>query len=173
VKLVYIAGPFTSRPGVPHEQNIRFVEELARALAGTYPEVQPVVPHSLGRVLYGYQDEEAAYEGTLALLRRCDAVVLQEAWEESRGAQAEREEALRLGLPIFEEHELFAACAETPRFAAWLTASSQKIEDPQAPPVGVTGRSGRPAPEYDTGTPLLTPEPAMDPQHPQVPEARR
>lgn len=120
MKLIYIAGPFNSRPGVPMEANVRLAEELARALASTYDEVQPVVPHSLGRVLFGYQDEHAAYAGTLELMRRCDAVVLGEAWEESKGATAEREEAQRLGLPVFEEHELFRELDAEPRFASWL-----------------------------------------------------
>lgn len=120
MRLIYIAGPFNTRKGVPTEWNVRLMEDLARQLVETYPEVHPVVPHSLGRVLFGYQSEAAAYAGTMELMRRCDAVVMQEAWEESRGATAEREEAQRRGLPVFEERDCFSEEGEEPRFFRWL-----------------------------------------------------
>lgn len=120
MRLIYIAGPFNARKGVPVEQNVRFVEDLARALVSTYPDVQPVVPHSLGRVLFGYQEEAAAYAGTLELMRRCDAVVMQEAWEGSKGSCLERADALAQGLPVFEERDCFSDKGEEPRFFRWL-----------------------------------------------------
>jgi len=59
------------------------------------------VPHSLSRVLYGVQSESAAYEGTLALLRVCDAVLLLPNWEQSMGARVERCEAISRRMPVF------------------------------------------------------------------------
>lgn len=113
MKLVYVAGPFN---GIV-ERNIREAEDLARRLVEMFPEVQPVVPHSLSRVLFGVQTEERAYEGTLLLMSVCHAVLLTRRWRESYGATRERTEALRLGLPVFEEHEVFDGSSP---FARWL-----------------------------------------------------
>jgi hypothetical protein len=40
-------------------------------------------------------------DGMLELMRRCDALVMMPAWASSKGARAEKEEALRMGLPVF------------------------------------------------------------------------
>jgi hypothetical protein len=37
---------------------------------------------------------------TMELLRRCDTVLMLSGWSTSSGSKAEKEEALRLGLPI-------------------------------------------------------------------------
>lgn len=113
MRLVYVAGPFN---GVV-ERNIREAEDLARRLVEAFPGAQPVVPHSLGRVLFGVQSEERAYAGTLLLMSVCHALLLTRRWRESRGDTEERAEALRLGLPVFEEHEVFG---ESSAFANWL-----------------------------------------------------
>lgn len=107
MKLVYIAGPFNARSGVSMEENIRYVEWMAGVLVRLFGDlVQPVVPHSLGRALFGIQTEAAAYAGTLELMRRCDAVLFSCSWAESKGARAEREAAERLGLPIFDDKDM-------------------------------------------------------------------
>jgi hypothetical protein len=41
-------------------------------------------------------------QGTMALLKVCDAVVLHARWESSRGAVAERAEALAWDMPVFD-----------------------------------------------------------------------
>lgn len=98
MKLVYIAGPFN---GELIERNVRVAEALAVELALACPEAQPVVPHSLGRVLFGIQAETRAYQGTIALLRACDAVLLTPDWERSVGARAEKRDAEIRGMPVF------------------------------------------------------------------------
>lgn len=103
MKLIYVAGPF----GGAVEHNVREAEAVGRRLAEAYSEAQPVVPHSLGRVLFGVQAEERAYAGTLLLLSVCHALLLMNTWQRSRGAVLERAEALRLGLPVFEERDVF------------------------------------------------------------------
>ena len=113
MKLVYVAGPFNGLV----EHNIRAAEDVGRRLVEMFSEVHPVIPHSIGRVLFGVQTEEKAYEGGRLLLSVCHGVVLTSRWQQSRGATEEREEALRLGLPVFEEREVF----EMPdRFQSWL-----------------------------------------------------
>lgn len=128
MKLLYIAGPFNAGRGRSVETNIRDAEDLAREIVTLYPCVQPVVPHSLSRVLFGVQPEASAYEGTLLLMKRCDAVVLTEKWHESKGATSEREEALRLNLPLFGEHELFSDdSGREPAFFAWLRSVGEQV----------------------------------------------
>ncbi len=128
MRLIYIAGPFNAGHGRSIEDNCRAAEALAGDLVLGYPRsVHPVVPHSLGRVLFGHQEEAEAYEGTLELMRRCDAVLLTEAWEQSKGATAERGEAHRRGLPVFEESDLYSKAGEEPRFFAWLRSVGEDI----------------------------------------------
>ena len=40
-------------------------------------------------------------KGDLAILAKCDAMILTEDWERSEGAVAERELALEHGIPVF------------------------------------------------------------------------
>lgn len=115
MKLVYVAGPFSApdRQGV--ERNIRAAEELGLEVAklGLFP----VVPHSNT----SHPDYETAQpyqfwiDGTLELLRRCDAVVCVAGWERSSGARGECAEALRIGLPVFERLEDLAAVVNVER----------------------------------------------------------
>jgi hypothetical protein len=48
----------------------------------------------------GITSDEQVLEGTLEMLRRCDAVIVDGRWESSAGTRGEVVEALRLGLPI-------------------------------------------------------------------------
>jgi hypothetical protein len=100
--LVYVAGRYSapSRAGV--ERNIR----AAVAVGITVAELgaMPVVPHAntADAAFEETQPYQFWIEGTLELLRRCDAVLMVEGWQDSRGARGEHAEAKRLGKPIFE-----------------------------------------------------------------------
>lgn len=131
MKLVYVAGPFNGTI----EDNIRAVELVALKLVELFPDVQPVVPpHSLSRVLAGVQIEERAYEGSLLLMTVCHGLLLTNRWHESEGARKAFEEALRRGMPVFEELYVFA---NLNKFRAWASGQlqfifhhQQKIEQP-------------------------------------------
>jgi hypothetical protein len=58
-------------------------------------------PHANSRHMDGVASDEVFLDGTMELLRRCDAVALVSNWRDSAGARAEVEEADRLGLPVF------------------------------------------------------------------------
>jgi hypothetical protein len=61
----------------------------------------PVIPHKNTEHMDGLQTDEFWLEGTLELMRQCDAVLLTPDWERSSGARGEKEEALRCCIPVF------------------------------------------------------------------------
>lgn len=113
MKLVYIAGPFTptarQRARIaecsPSGQriaehnciraNITKAEGLALLVADSGH--MPVCPHAnTGDPRFlALQTPEFWYEGTLELMRRCDAIALVDDWQESNGACREVIEAAR------------------------------------------------------------------------------
>lgn len=100
IKVVYIAGPFRGPSAWDIEENIRRAERLALEVwrAG----YAALCPHTNARFFQGAAPDEIWLAGDLELLRRCDAVLLTPDWQKSSGAHAEREEALRVGIPVFE-----------------------------------------------------------------------
>jgi len=101
MKVVYVAGPFRAATAWEIEQNVRAAEVVALRVwrAGAVA----LCPHANSRHYHGDAADELFIEGTLELLRRCDAILLVEGWERSTGARGERVEAERLGLPVFTE----------------------------------------------------------------------
>jgi hypothetical protein len=101
--LIYIAGPYRAPTTWEIDRNIVAARELGAHVArmGAYP----VIPHSNTAHFDGLAPDELWLDGTLELLRRCDAVALVEGWGRSSGARGEVREADRRGIPIFREHE--------------------------------------------------------------------
>jgi hypothetical protein len=100
VKVVYVAGPFRGATGWDVEQNVRRAEELGIEVAAL--GAMPLIPHANTRFFHGTISDQFWLDGTLELLRRTDALVLVRGWERSAGATAEKLEAERLGLPVFD-----------------------------------------------------------------------
>lgn len=98
-KLVYVAGPY-SAPTV-HERIIHIHKawEVGAKLGAL--GVMPIVPHKNTELYDDVQPGTFWLEGTLELMRRCDAVMLVDGWEWSRGTCGEIREARARGLPIF------------------------------------------------------------------------
>jgi nucleoside 2-deoxyribosyltransferase len=115
MRVVYVAGPYTAPNAWVREQNIRRAEEVGFLVAES--GAMPLIPHANTRFFDGLQTPEFWYEGTLELLRRCDAVIVVEGYEFSRGTKAEIAEADRLGLPVFLPHEYG-------RLRAWVEAGA-------------------------------------------------
>ncbi len=102
MKVCYIAGKLTGANNFEIARNVRAAEEAGLVVAEM--GVMPLIPHvNTGMTFFGCLEERFWYDGTLELLRRCDCVYMVPGWETSKGARAEREEARRLKLPVFED----------------------------------------------------------------------
>jgi Domain of unknown function (DUF4406) len=99
--LVYIAGPFTAPDVWGVECNIRQAEEWGFKIARC--GFVPVIPHTMYRFFHGTITEKFWYMATLELMERCDAVLLIPGWQESKGAEKEKETAEILEIPIYYE----------------------------------------------------------------------
>lgn len=100
IRVVYVAGPIRAVNAWLREQNIRVAERLALDLWDTH-RAGVICPHAMGR-FYDDGDYEKWLAGDFAILARCDGVLLTPNWQDSVGACAEKAEADRLGLPVWE-----------------------------------------------------------------------
>lgn len=98
--LIYIAGPFRGPTPYDVRRNVERARDLGLAVArlGGYP----VIPHTMTCDFDKLLTDQFWLDGTMEMLRRCDAVVLHERWAHSTGARLEREEALARVLPVFD-----------------------------------------------------------------------
>lgn len=106
MKLIYVAGPYTAEDAYGVELNTQVAEIRARAVikAGG----MPVVPHAMTRNINQEADNDFWLAGTMALMERCDAVMLCHGWQESKGTLAEIARAKELGLIVFDSNEVLA-----------------------------------------------------------------
>lgn len=106
---VYVAGPY-SRTGEQEALRMSHTEAIAYNIA----EAQligakliergfcPLVPHNLSLGAFPESQDQAWWlRATLAVMRRCDAVVLSPRWQQSKGAVVEEEVAHQLSIPVF------------------------------------------------------------------------
>jgi len=100
MRVIYVAGRYTGANAWEIAENVRAAERVAYevALLG----VMPLCPHANTAHFYGTKSAEFWYEGTLELLRRCDALVLVPGWETSKGVAAELAEAEARKIPVFK-----------------------------------------------------------------------
>lgn len=99
MKVVYVAGPYS---GTPWEMERNLYRARAAGIVVAELGAMPLIPHSNTPVCFtGTQDEAFWYEGTMELMRRCDAVLFIEGWDRSMGSRSEQVECDRRGLPHF------------------------------------------------------------------------
>lgn len=115
MKVVYIAGPFSADNPWLIELNIREAEKVAYRVAEL--GASPLCPHSNTGSFKGTLSYEFWIEATIALLRRCDAVLMVNGWGNSRGSVGEHKAAIDLGIPVFYGLE---------EFASWLEEEKKK-----------------------------------------------
>jgi hypothetical protein len=100
--LIYVAGPYRAKNGRSVADNIK----AARAISGKLWQSghYAVTPHlnTAGfEELYPDVSDKTWLDGTLEMLRRCDAIVMTETWQESEGAISEHAYAESVGMPIY------------------------------------------------------------------------
>lgn len=107
MKVVYIAGPFRAKDGShwKQERNIRHAEEVA-LMVWKRGEVA-LCPHLNTRNFQGEGDDRIWLEGDLELLKRCDAILMLNGWENSSGATHEYQVAMGLGLEVLFEDQYY------------------------------------------------------------------
>lgn len=97
--LIYIAGPFRGATPYLVRRNVEAARDAGLYVArnGGYP----VIPHTMTADFDKLLTDQFWLDGTMEMLRRCDAIFLMSTWEQSSGARAERDEAIRLQKPQF------------------------------------------------------------------------
>src|SRR5574340_251291 len=98
IPVVYVAGRFRGATPWDIEQNVRRAEEVALMVARA--GAMPICPHANTRFFHGQLTDDFWLAGTLALLARCDAMVLVPGWEGSAGTKAEIEFAEAHGILV-------------------------------------------------------------------------
>jgi hypothetical protein len=103
MKVVYVAGRFRADSHWGIVKNVRAAEALA--LEVWRLGAAALTPHMNTANFQGALPDQVWTDGTLALLEKCDAVVLVPGWEDSQGTRGEVRRAIDLGIPVF--YELF------------------------------------------------------------------
>ena len=125
MRLVFIAGKFAGANAWEIACNVHIAEGVALRVAQLGG--MPVVPHSLGRSMFGTLPEEFWRAGCLELLGRCDGIVLLPSWSNSPGAGAEARHADHCGIRRWGIGHLNHAA-----FVRWLTYPAERGASLQA-----------------------------------------
>jgi hypothetical protein len=99
MKVIYIAGPFRAPDQWGQQQNV--MAAMALALEVWKLGHAAICPHSNTMFFQFAAPDHVWLDGDLAILRRCDAVLMAPAWPMSSGARAEHDDALSRGMPVF------------------------------------------------------------------------
>lgn len=114
MKVVYIAGKFRGPTPWDVAENVRNAERYALAVAKL--GAMPLCPHSNTQHFDGQCTEHFWLDGTLELLKRCDAMVVVPGWGKSQGTIGEIEYCRWVGKPVF-----YPSYAETDQYSsAWI-----------------------------------------------------
>lgn len=125
MEIGYTAGPYRAPTIWGVVQNIRAAEAVAVELWRLGFGV--ICPHKNTALLDGanggdaFGDADVWLKGDLEMLRRCDFVVMLPGWERSHGAMAERDFAVKRGIPVYywpEDRQALERRAERVRAAA-------------------------------------------------------
>jgi hypothetical protein len=103
MKVVYVAGPYRAPTPWGIEQNIRRAEALS--LEVWKLGAAAICPHANTRYFQHEAPDDIWLKGDLAILEKCDAVLLTPDWRKSEGATVEAHHARNLGIPVFIDLE--------------------------------------------------------------------
>lgn len=98
MKVAYISGPYRAPSIDGTYNNIHNARRIAREywLKG----YAVICPHMNTAMMDGRDTDEMFLDGDIEILKRCDAIVMIEGWENSIGARMELAAAERHGLEV-------------------------------------------------------------------------
>jgi nucleoside 2-deoxyribosyltransferase len=99
MRVIYVAGPFRGANHFSIAENIRKAERVALSIWQLGAAC--ICPHANTAHFQGAAPDHVWLEGDIELLRRSDAVMLVEGWEQSEGTQAEVAYAREHQIPVF------------------------------------------------------------------------
>lgn len=99
IPLIYIAGPFRGPTPLDVRRNVEAARDLGLRVAqcGGYP----MIPHTMTAEFDKQLTDEFWLDGTMEMLKRCDAICLHYRWRQSTGACTEAAWAYDHDLPVF------------------------------------------------------------------------
>lgn len=101
IPIVYVAGAYRAPTIWAVIQNIRAAQTVAMDLRRLENPVMVFCPHQNSGLEDGAYSDESILDGDIAMLVRCDALVMIIGWENSSGATRERDIALEREIPVF------------------------------------------------------------------------
>lgn len=107
MKLIYIAGPYRASCQLKTQRNIVRAESVGKRVLTQLTGWFPVIPH-MNTAMWDFDSmlktvsDKDYLDGTMEIMRRCDAVL---AFDTSEGTRAEIAEAEKLGIPVYKRIE--------------------------------------------------------------------
>jgi hypothetical protein len=127
--VVYVAGPYRAPDNWEIEQNIRRAEALS--LEVWRSGAAALCPHANTRFFQHAAPDDVWLHGDLAMLAKCDAILMTPDWRRSSGARAEHDFAESRGMPIFYDIDQVRAWITTnPSEAWWARVMSESGRSP-------------------------------------------
>ena len=111
MKVVYVIGPFRGKTAWDVERNVRSAEAMALEVAKL--GAMPLCPHTNTRFFDGQLTAQFWLDGTMELLKRCDAAITVGDWHESKGSCGEVQYCLDKGIPLMQSRGALAAWLES------------------------------------------------------------
>ena len=119
IKAIYVSGAYSHSHAAERHRNIHRAWDIS-ARIWEIPGAYAVCPHCNTQHMDGPVPYEKFMEGDLHQLARCDAIFMLWGWHHSSGAARERDEAIRLGLPVFYQRQWATESEEFYELQEWL-----------------------------------------------------
>jgi len=98
--LIYISGPYNADSEEKIEKNVRKAEDLALELIKRTSHY-PICPHTMTKGWEKKISLDDIMRSDFEAVKKCDALLMLEGWEKSRGAKLEKKYAGILDKPIY------------------------------------------------------------------------
>lgn len=99
MKLVYLASPYSGKDENEIWHNvIKAHQKAAEVWQAGFVCISPC-----SNTAFFGGDYDLYLKGDMEIIKRCDAVLLNDGWENSKGCQMERSFAESMGIPVYED----------------------------------------------------------------------